>query len=1587
MHQYRQLIFKTGLILLACLLAIGQLSAEVDRSNSGKPGKGNAFEPEAIIVKLRSNKGQQKKLERLLEDNGLKQKKVLKGINGWQILELKEKDRGKSKEARIRSLRKRTESLKKSGEFQHVEIDSQIRIQQVPPTDSYFASGELWGLENTGQSGGTTGVDVNAVPAWAVNTGSSSTVVAVIDTGIRYTHQDLAANMWNNSGEVPANGIDDDANGFIDDIYGINSITGTGNPLDDHGHGSHVAGTIGATANDAGGHVGVAHEVQLMALKALDSSGYGTTASAIICIDYAISEGANIINASWGDNTFSQAMKDAISAAGSAGIVFVAAAGNSGLSNDFIPFYPASYDLSNVISVAAVDRTGSRASFSNYGAVSVDLGAPGVDILSTTSTSDSSYGYKDGTSMAAPHAAGVAALLFSEYPAASIHEITTRMLQSTAPLAGLSGYTLSGGIVDAAAALSLSADGNMEILAKAERGALIDGELNTITIMLTDLSPVTGASVEAYLDGEATATAFLDNGVSPDETANDAIYTAIMTAPTGVTSVNLNIDATATGKNPASEVVNFRVINPPSNDDFENAYLLTTQAVASNNSSATLQPGEMINPASAGTHSVWFEWIPDFTGDATLTTEGSGFDTTLAVYSGSTLDSLTLLGSNDDYGTKLFSVIEFPVTNGQSYKIQVNGYSYEAGNYLIDFGSFQYGPLNDDFEDRMLLQQGTTQVSMSSVDASLEVGEPQPVFTWFQSTVWFDWVAPSNAFTTISTAGSNYDTVLCVYTGSAVNALSLVGSNDDDGLEITSAVSFTPTAGQSYKIQVYGSWADSTGEGNLVLNYPSPSAPPAVANDFFVNRIVLTPGTTETSGSNLGATFEADEPVNPSTAGTHSVWWEWIAATTGTATIDSFGSGFDTTLAVYTGEELSSLSLIAENDDTSGSQSEVTFTTIQGQSYMIQVTGADNETGNIKLNYPSPGYPFPPNNDFQDRIYLEYGSTQATGTNLGATLEAGEAVNPASAGERSVWWEWVAPSSSSATIDTVGSSFDTTLAVYSGSSLADLTLLASNDDSSGLQSSVTFTPTISERYHIQVNGKGTAAGDVTLNYPSPGIPKPDNDDFADRILLPPGSIRITGSNESATTEPNEPVNPFTASGLSIWYEWIAPFTGSVTIDTIGSSFDTTLLIYTGSDLATLSLVGSSDDYFSYFSSVTFDATSGTSYMIKVDGDPEILDEGLVVLNYPMPWPVNVSPGRIRLSGTQGGRVAGSISILNADIIEVDYSISTADTWLSTSPVNGTISAGATTPVDISAGPLPAFTLALESEITISLNHPSVSTIQIPVEIINDSDVVEIPDTNLRRVVEEHLGRLPDEPIAEIEMQSLFELDGTSRGISNLTGLRHAVNLWYLYLGENNISDITQIGSLNSLYFLYLNDNNIHDISVLGSLTNLLDVDLRLNYLDTSSGSDDLAVINSLDAFANVDYLPQKSSMISFTEWADTHGIPSDNRNWMDSNGPLGLSNLMAYSMGLDPFTATASQLPTSYRIPDTNNFIFSYYRDLKALGVSLSILTSHDMAGWAETVPVRFNVVYDDGNGHQLVEAVFEDASSKMFFSLDVEAY
>lgn len=327
-------------------------------------------------------------------------------------------------------------------------------------TDTYFTNGSLWGMYGPSTSPAST-YGSNAAAAWAAgNTGTASVYVGVIDEGIQLTHPDLAGQVWVNPAD-PTDGVDNDGNGLVDDTNGWdfanNDATiydgGTKGSLDDHG--THVSGTIGGKANGQG-VVGVNWNIKLISAKFLGRRG-GTTANAVKAVDYLTNlknRGINIVasNNSWGGGGYSQALYDAISRASNAGIMFIAAAGNSGTNNDVTASYPSNYNLPNVIAVAAIDKNGALASFSQYGATTVDIGAPGVAINSTTAYN--TYSSYNGTSMATPHVTGAVALYASTHPGASVAQIRNAILSSAVPTASLAGKTVTGGRLDVNAALS-----------------------------------------------------------------------------------------------------------------------------------------------------------------------------------------------------------------------------------------------------------------------------------------------------------------------------------------------------------------------------------------------------------------------------------------------------------------------------------------------------------------------------------------------------------------------------------------------------------------------------------------------------------------------------------------------------------------------------------------------------------------------------------------------------------------------------------------------------------------------------------------------------------------------------------------------------------------------------------------------------------------------------------------------------------------------------------------------------------------------------------------------------------------------------
>ena len=408
------------------------------------------FVPNEVIIKLKNTNSPEDN-NTLLDELGASVTDTTQqlGIQLWTIsgLTVEEAIQAYSNDPRI----------------EYIEPNYTARFLAAPliPNDPNFS--RLWGLNNTGQTGGKVDADIDAPEAWGFDipdrdgfpTGGNA-VVGVLDTGVDYNHPDLNDNIWINPGESgsgkESNGIDDDGNGYIDDFRGWDFFNWDNDPMDAYGHGTHVSGTIGAEGNNGVGVVGVNWDVQIMPLKIFgDDGSYAGDFRVIKAIEYATKMGADLTNNSWGGGPYSQPLYDAIAKSP----LFVAAAGNGGSdgigdNTDISPHYPSSYNLNNIISVAATDHNDLRASFSNYGKTSVDLGAPGVSIYSTLPVSQGSYGYKSGTSMATPHVAGAAALIVATRRYRGLQDLTTldlkqKVLNGVEVIPSLKNITVTGG--------------------------------------------------------------------------------------------------------------------------------------------------------------------------------------------------------------------------------------------------------------------------------------------------------------------------------------------------------------------------------------------------------------------------------------------------------------------------------------------------------------------------------------------------------------------------------------------------------------------------------------------------------------------------------------------------------------------------------------------------------------------------------------------------------------------------------------------------------------------------------------------------------------------------------------------------------------------------------------------------------------------------------------------------------------------------------------------------------------------------------------------------------------------------------------
>ena len=417
--------------------------------------------PGEIIVKFKTGREKSFLKSKTLSSLGIKEQREIK-LSYDKLSVLKVSD-DKSMTSTLQALRNNPDIEFAEPNFIYkvdpIKENSLTKRLQKSPFADFTAStpddpdfGKLWGMRNTGSNepkgkAGIEGADINALKAWDITKGSRAVRIAVIDTGVDYNHPDLKSNMWVNSKEIPNNGIDDDKNGYIDDVYGYDFANSDSDPMDGNGHGTHCSGTIGAVHNNQTGVSGVMADVSIMAIKFLGDDGSGSLEGAIKAIDYATMMDVDLMSNSWGGGGRSEALLEAIKRASDKGIIFTAAAGNSSSNNDATPSYPASYQVPNMVSVAALTAQNGLASFSSYGKTSVHIAAPGHNILSTVN--GGKYDVYSGTSMATPHVSGVLGLLLAKEGRMSHDVLRERLTMTGVPVTGLRGKTLTASRIDA----------------------------------------------------------------------------------------------------------------------------------------------------------------------------------------------------------------------------------------------------------------------------------------------------------------------------------------------------------------------------------------------------------------------------------------------------------------------------------------------------------------------------------------------------------------------------------------------------------------------------------------------------------------------------------------------------------------------------------------------------------------------------------------------------------------------------------------------------------------------------------------------------------------------------------------------------------------------------------------------------------------------------------------------------------------------------------------------------------------------------------------------------------------------------------
>jgi hypothetical protein len=673
----------------------------------------------------------------------------------------------------------------------------------------------------------------------------------------------------------------------------------------------------------------------------------------------------------------------------------------------------------------------------------------------------------------------------------------------------------------------------------------------------------------------------------------------------------------------------------PANDHLANRIVLSGSPVSTTgtNVASTGETGEPFHgPDDTAVKSVWWSWTAPTSGLYTMSTAGSSYDTLLAVYTGTAFGGLTLVVRNDDKdGFDTTSFVSFQATAGVTYQIAVDGAFALVGQISLAIDGPFFPPANDQFADRTALTSGPQIVAATTSLATRQVGEPfHGNLTSGERSVWWSWTAPVTGRVTFTSSGGNFLATLGLYTGTALDALTVVPVQRQS-IGVTCEILASVTAGVTYAIAADNDFGFS-GPFNLTVG----GVIPVPANDNFVGRFVALENQIQ-SGTTVNASSEAGESVEPFFSQGNSVWWTWTAPSSGRWLIDASGSAIQPHVGLYSGSNVSSLIQVARTTWLGAAlPNTLVFNASAGEVFQIAISSlgeifsSSDIEGDVSFIIEPSGAA--PSNDAFAASRRIFTSGSFIGDNFGALTgrETGELQMDDGGlediGGNSVWWKWTAPSGVSiVTFDTFGSDFDTVLGVYTGAGLGSLTEVAVNDESSSVfgQSEVVFTAVPGQTYHIAVNGFLGEQGNIQLNFTGGGVLT--NDDFVNAIDLG-SAATATGSVELSVLFGTENGEPDAGTELepakTAWWTWAAPSSGIVRVDTLESNFDTVLHVYTGGSVSALTLVQSNHDSDAQGRSrLFFEARAGQIYHLRVRGESS-LDVGMVELKLQIqPTPV------------------------------------------------------------------------------------------------------------------------------------------------------------------------------------------------------------------------------------------------------------------------------------------------------------------------------------------------------------------------------